>query len=43
MIRLKKCWDEYDFTLPGSSGVASPKIWEGPKNLGGAKCLILGK
>jgi len=27
-----------------ASGVASPKIWERPKKLGGgAKCLILGE
>jgi len=25
------------------SGVASPKIWRGPKNLGGPICLILGE
>jgi len=24
-------------------GVASPKIWGGPNNFGGEKCLILGK
>jgi len=28
---------------PQPSGVASPKIWWRPKNLGGTKCLILGE
>jgi len=30
-------------TRTRSSGVASPKYWEGPKNFGGPKCLILGE
>jgi len=30
-------------SFPQVSGVASPKIWEGQKNGGGAKCSILGE
>jgi len=39
---VPKVWVATQIWIANSS-VADPKFWEGPKNLGRAKCLILGE